>query len=1724
MMGVAPPPPLAAPISGNVDEDATPIIAGAGYQHHDETTTSLESNPPPELPLTPQSNNKGALSAGALDENIVAELNEQMALPMGGDEVQGEAERVEVVPPPPPDVMELKQQHKALQHQPSEKDFHRNMSALSISTAGVSIAGDDGHRTSASFSYDEEDELPDTPKSSLVSNRKRLEDGSIETDATGKSAGVPTVPSKAVDWLPQQNQHDKKGTDSSLSGATSHAVKTGDDVTVTSFTTVTTAGDMGGMVCATAPPPLLVVDETNNFDVSGDIPLPRLSPTPVSSNGNAGIINTTGGGSVPVMPSRVKTGYPTPATRGRTSLRGSVPAMRSPRPPRHMRAVDWCPPSSSSVASMGVASGGASAGRVSSSSAAGGSGAMASDKTAVTARAVRLGDDATVTTFATMTTMGDAGSILEADTEEEASSSDDEAEGSSGPELDGEANEEESMEDVKDGVVDKIPHSKHHRGSSLSGTTNHAVRAADDHSVVTFATMTTAGGMDRASSHVVDKVPSFAPRDHVTSVVTNETVQMGDNQSLATWATANTMGGQLAGNMVDHVPSGTDDDTVGTSNAVNEDPSVTTFATLANSGVSAINEVVDKIPTFSGGGGTGKSVVSGVTSQVIRPPGDDRSVASFATMTTMGDLGSIYETEVLEYHHNESHHSSDNQDRPSASGIYSNNSYYELDRAVVDVIPEAASSVASGTTNHSVRTGDDSVSVTTFGTMGTLTTAGGRGEPGGREGEENSNRNDHENDVVDKVPNYPNNSGSTRSLVSGTTNRAVRLIDDQSVATWATMTTSGGGVLSGHANEHVVDKTPREDSSMVSDTETNLAQKDEEDQSVVTWNTMTTSVGGGIARPMRSPTPPSAAYAVDRVPSFSNRGATSLSGNTNHGTRAADDQSVVTFATMTSVGGMDRGDRHVVDKVPSFAPRTNSASIVTNDTVQMGDNQSLATWATANTNMQLTGNVVDHVPTSATADEDTVGTSNAIKEDPSITTFTTAATSGNQGINEVVDTIPTFAGGGTGRSVVSGVTNQAVRMGDDRSVASFATMTTAGDLGSVYTDGNLDNPGRIYTPGRRSYSGTSILVDRIPSSADMGSASSSIVSGRTENAVRLGDDLTVTTVATALTEQTGGNNGDDLRGAVSSDQSTSGGSRNFLMAPPTAGILRESRLSRPTPSSALRDGPNREYRTSNSDSAVVVPESAADLPINVGESVSNTHILRAISDLRFHVDYRMGEMRELNRRDSERVSQIVQQEQAKRTALETRLHSQLLLQSESMVAMELKLLRLEAKVANRDSRRQRRQPNVVNATGSANPPPTAMITDRLRPIAATSSTPNRSDEEADSFEELELTPRGTNRHGQGGGIGSGSPPAVRMMHRGGVGPHGGPANIAVVTRSGASVASAVTATSFQEGEFSHALNEDERSDDGDIEDEGDHNDDGSASTPTQSSRNRISNLESILLNPIQAQEHAGGIDGPGISTRAVRGDMDGMSSLPTSVTSTTMASTVVTSTTRGGESLAGGNVSRRALEDEVPREQGTDAIAVGEETDVLAGLVPAHDSHLRSTSAEEFDMSIAEEGGAGGHTPSELHRPPRSRSQSPLTVQSAATGTLSVASASLGPSILSTAAVAPSRSFGTRRANAAAAIANAEVLSGGSRSMANRVVSFTNNDLALASAQSSIMAGAGGLPSPQLQENDGGGDSITMPDELDNFSDIADAFSNSARAWREEYEARLDAINKRLGN
>lgn len=186
------------------------------------------------------------------------------------------------------------------------------------------------------------------------------------------------------------------------------------------------------------------------------------------------------------------------------------------------------------------------------------------------------------------------------------------------------------------------------------------------------------------------------------------------------------------------------------------------------------------------------------------------------------------------------------------------------------------------------------------------------------------------------------------------------------------------------------------------------------------------------------------------------------------------------------------------------------------------------------------------------------------------------------------------------------------------------------------------------------------------------------------------------------------------------------------------------------------------------------------------------------------------------------------------------------------------------------------------------------------------------------------------------------------------------------------------------------------------------------------------------------------------------------------MTNTTVASTIVTATTSSGVEVANSAsvLSHRGNED----------------IDSMLGLSPP---------------TVAED------------RAPRSRSQSPLTVHSAATGASvgpqSAASVgTVGTSIISTAAVAPARSFCARR-DAAARMAAAMSGGDGGRQITNRVVSFTSNE---------VLA----LP-PEISE---AGDSITMPDELDNLSDVADVLADQGRLWRDEYEARLDAVQKRL--
>lgn len=336
------------------------------------------------------------------------------------------------------------------------------------------------------------------------------------------------------------------------------------------------------------------------------------------------------------------------------------------------------------------------------------------------------------------------------------------------------------------------------------------------------------------------------------------------------------------------------------------------------------------------------------------------------------------------------------------------------------------------------------------------------------------------------------------------------------------------------------------------------------------------------------------------------------------------------------------------------------------------------------------------------------------------------------------------------------------------------------------------------------------------------------------------------------------------------------------------------------------------------------------------EKTRDKHLQLIIRELKDHIDKSLENAREQSRGDIENVLVALLQESGKRTAAEGRLNAHLFLLSETMVAMELKLLRLEAKVEGREAaQRTRRIPTIGEIP-------------RQQPPNIISST--------------------------------------------------------------ASMASGVTQPSML----------------GDLEDYFDekdeqtgHDDSVSDSTPPQGSRPIIAgvSLDEILLSPMIGETDA-------TSTRATRGGGDANSSMATSVTSSTLASTTVTA-------------------------RGT------------------------STAGEE-------------------NRSTRSRSQSPLTVQSFQGGDgdhpVSVAG-SIGASIVTNAAVAPGSRFTSRPRSA----------------LSNRVVSFEVD-----------------MANPQAQIANEAGDSITMPDELDNLSEVAESFSTNSRLWREEYEARLDALQKRL--
>jgi hypothetical protein len=286
-----------------------------------------------------------------------------------------------------------------------------------------------------------------------------------------------------------------------------------------------------------------------------------------------------------------------------------------------------------------------------------------------------------------------------------------------------------------------------------------------------------------------------------------------------------------------------------------------------------------------------------------------------------------------------------------------------------------------------------------------------------------------------------------------------------------------------------------------------------------------------------------------------------------------------------------------------------------------------------------------------------------------------------------------------------------------------------------------------------------------------------------------------------------------------------------------------------------------------------------------------------------------------------------------------------------------------------------------------------------------------------------------------------------------------------------------------------------------------------------------------------------------LSTRAVRGqpDSDGGSSLGTSATS---ATATLTATTRGSTAGTAGTLRVVNVEggEEIRSHDGTRSSGSNVEM-VFSGISNASSPH---NSRGVMDGAGRGRIGVGG-TSTGSGRAPRSRSQSPLTVQESV-AVESVADSSVAPSFVSTAAVAPSRAFSSRRAMAAAQIQaaaandNSNSISGLTSTAATssasrpRVVSFVHPNMTSNMMEDGDGAAADDEHEDVMDQDQdnlsalGGADSVvSMPLHLLTLTHVVggtsagsassldiNGFASSAQKWREEYETRLDSIQKQM--
>ncbi len=234
----------------------------------------------------------------------------------------------------------------------------------------------------------------------------------------------------------------------------------------------------------------------------------------------------------------------------------------------------------------------------------------------------------------------------------------------------------------------------------------------------------------------------------------------------------------------------------------------------------------------------------------------------------------------------------------------------------------------------------------------------------------------------------------------------------------------------------------------------------------------------------------------------------------------------------------------------------------------------------------------------------------------------------------------------------------------------------------------------------------------------------------------------------------------------------------------------------------------------------------------------------------------------------------LQNESNRRTALEGRLHAQILLQSETLIAMEVKLLKLEAKVEKREAALRRRNilsnlpsvnfggdsrnsGSVSGGGGGGGSVSGGGVHGSSFPTSRSSGLEHGTIEEEDVFDMTEIRVNTNESHSRGlrtsgGGVGGGGSSSA-MGNRFGIGSGTNPTNIAVIS-SGASLASAVTATSWLEAhDDAHTHGGDDgasgRSADGDVEDEVDNVEDNDGSASSKCRKLRIGRRNMPILFP-----------------------------------------------------------------------------------------------------------------------------------------------------------------------------------------------------------------------------------------------------------------------------------